>query len=322
MDTHYLAVDMGGTKVAAALVDGAGRIRAAVQQPTCQEGPAAGIAQVIALLRQVLQGAGSAAGKLRAVGIGIPAVLAEDDGVIWAPNLAGWRDVDLATPVAQALGLPVAIEYDGHTATLAEWWLGAGQGCANFADVIIGTGIGGGLVLGGRLVRGVNRLAGAAGWFAVGSAGLHKPERPARERSLGTWEAQAAGPGIALRAQAAGLPYADAAELFAAAAAGDAAAQALLDETAAIIGAGVANIVSLVNPQRVILGGGVGSRCGPLLPQITAAAQAWAQPLSMQSCTIVTSPLGPEAGLLGAAYAAMLRFAPEETEGTREPERA
>lgn len=317
---QWLAVDLGGTKVAAALVDDSGAIDAAVQEPTCQLGPEPGVEQVIRLLEAVLErssGQPGAAAMPAALGVGIPAVLAAgSDEVIWAPNLAGWRHVDLAGALRQRFGLPVAVEYDGHAATLAEWWLGGGRGCESFVNLIVGTGVGGGMVLDGRLVRGVNRLAGAAGWFALEE---DRTRAGARERSLGSWEAAVAGPGIAMRAQeraaqthgsllARVAPPLTAAHVFDAAEAGDAAAQALLDETADRLGLGIANIVSLVNPERVVLGGGIGSRCGALLERIGADVARWAQPVSAASCRVVVSPLGSAAGLAGAARAAMLRF--------------
>jgi glucokinase len=314
----YLAVDIGGTKTAVALIAADGRQLVALQEPTCQDGPDRGIRQVIALQTRLLEHHGLTAERVRAIGIGIPAVLDDQDFVLWAPNLRGWRNVDLRGPVEAALGRPVALEYDGHTAVLAEWWLGAGQGSDTFVDVIIGTGIGGGMVLEGRLIRGVNRLAGAAGWFALTTQSDVPSER---ERALGFWEARAAGPGIARAAQAllaeypksslAGTTSASitAGDVFSAADQGDALARRVLDETAGVLGIGLANIISLVNPELIVLGGGVGSRCATLLPRINRVINHWAQPLSAASCRLEVSQLGPDAGLLGAAYAAMLRFA-------------
>lgn len=313
-----LALDIGGTKTAAALVGLDGAVHNTVQQPTCQSGPLEGVRQIIALLERVLHDARCPLGDVAAIGAGIPAVLApETDEILWAPNVTGWRNVDLRGPLSAAFGLPVAVEYDGHTAVLAEWWLGEGRGCSSFVNLIVGTGIGGGMVLDGRLVRGVNRLAGAAGWFALTN---HAAQHDERGRALGFWEAQTAGPAIALRAEkrAASAPDSalarlsrpplTAAAVFQAAGAGDALAGALLDETADLLGLGIANIVSLVNPELVVLGGGVGSRCAPLLPRIRSVVERWAQPVSAASCRLAVSRLGGDAGLAGAAYAAMLRF--------------
>jgi glucokinase len=234
--------------------------------------------------------------------------------VIWAPNLAGWQDVALRPALEERLGIPAFIEYDGHTAILGEWWQGAGQGYRSIAMVIVGTGIGGGLILDGKLYRGFNRLAGAAGWFALTS---EAGDLPARSASLGHWESLAAGPGIAERARTylAGHPASSlngkapltARDIFEQARSGDAFAQECVEETANILGIGVANIVSLVNPEIVILGGSVGRQGDLLEKKIREVVLRWAQPISAKSVVIRSSELGVMAGLYGAAYAVLDR---------------
>jgi glucokinase len=317
-------VDLGGTKLAVAVVSPEGELLAQIQEPTCQDGPEPGLEQIVRLARALLESPNLAAYPIEAVGVGIPAVLERDrDFVIWAPNLHGWRDVALRPALEAALGLPVCVEYDGHTAVLAEAWLGAGRGFHSIVDLILGTGIGGGMILEGRLLRGLNRLAGAAGWFVLASdPNLHEE----RAESIGFWEAMAAGPGLALRARAelslhpdsALAPLGDrltAVDVFAAAEQGDRLANDLLDRLAGWLGLGIANIVSLVNPQVVILGGGMGSQCTRLLPSIQEVVQRWAQPISARSVQLKVSPLGARAGLLGAAYAAWLRLQEAKSPG-------
>jgi glucokinase len=269
------------------------------------------------MARTVLDAPEMTSVKVEAVGVGIPAVLErESDFVIWGPNLNGWRNVALRPELENALDLPVCVEYDGHTAVLAEYWLGAGKGFHNVVDLIIGTGVGGGMILEDQLVRGMNRLAGAAGWFVLAT----DPDlRDDRAHSIGFWEAMAAGPGLALQAQAE-LPLhsnsilahlthpLSAVDIFAAAERGDRFANQLLERLAGWLGLGIANIVSLVNPEVVVLGGGMGSQCAALLPAIREVVQRWAQPISARSVQLKISPLGTQAGLLGAAYAAWLRL--------------
>lgn len=118
MADSVIAVDIGGTKIAAALVSREREIRARVSEATDQTGPQAGIAQVVRLCAGL-----AALAPVQGIGIGIPAVLApESDHIIWAPNIHGWRDVALRPVLEAALRLPTAIEYDGHTAALGEWW--------------------------------------------------------------------------------------------------------------------------------------------------------------------------------------------------------
>jgi glucokinase len=252
------------------------------------------------------------------VGIGIPAVLERDtDFVIWGPNLTGWRSVALKPELEHRINLPVYVEYDGHTAVLGEWWQGAARGYGSVAEVIIGTGIGGGLILDGRLVRGMNRLAGAAGWFALTTNAARGDDRG---HAIGHWESLAAGPGIAHRAQQQLPQYPDSAlahltnpltakDVFDADAQGDPLAVQIIDEMADLIGLGVANIVSVVNPEIVILGGGIGAQRGErLLPRVTEVVRRWAQPISAESVVIKPSSLGADGGLLGAAYAVLNRL--------------
>lgn len=315
-----LAVDVGGTKLAAALVTPQGKLAAWMQESTSQAGPEASIRQIAHLLRQLTASQGISMKEISAVGIGVPAVLEPGtDRVLWAPNLSGWREVPLCPALQDDMGLPVFAEYDGHTAVLGECWQGAGRGFTNVVNVIVGTGIGCGMLLDGRLVRGANRLAGAAGWFVLTPNATLQDER---SRAIGFWEANAAGPGLALRAQAQLADHPGsilqaqdialkAEDIFSAAKQGDEYALKLLADLADWLGLGLANIVSLVNPQLVILGGGMGSRCQTLLPHIQQVILRWAQPVSAQNVQLKVSTLGFQAGLLGAAYAAMLRLSPD-----------
>ena len=142
------AVDLGGTKVAAGILSLRGEILASMVEPTCQLGPGPGIAQIAGMIRTLLARTSLELAQIVGVGIGIPAVLETgSDHVIWGPNLNGWRDVALKPELESQLGIPVFVEYDGHTAVMAEMWQGAGRGYQSIAMVIIGTGIGGGLIL-------------------------------------------------------------------------------------------------------------------------------------------------------------------------------
>lgn len=315
---YVLAVDLGGTKVVAALVTTTGEIMLRQQEPTSQAGPEAGIAQIVRLVQALLAQSGVLLAEVYGIGVGIPAVLElETDYVLWAPNLTGWRNVALRPALQSQLELPVYIEYDGHTAVLGEWWVGAGQGYQSIVDVIIGTGIGGGMILDGRLYRGRDRLAGAAGWFAMTTeAGLADQ----RGQALGHWESLAAGPGIARLAGdlLAGYPEArllasshseelTAKYIFELARQANPWAQQVVFQAANLIGLGIANIISLINPEIIILGGSVGAQGDLLLAQVREVVRRWAQPASASSVMITSSQLGADAGLLGAAYAALLR---------------
>ncbi len=297
-----LAIDVGGTKIAAAVIDREGRVLRKLQQPTDLRSLDAGISQMAAMSRMLLNGE-----TLRAVSLSVPAVLERTtERILWAPNLPGWENSDVKSILGERLGVPAFIEYDGHAAALGEWWGGAGRGCDSLASIIIGTGIGAGFIAEGRLWKGYSRLAGAVGWFPVHTA-----------EGIVPWETAASGSGIVRRAQRLmeqgestilstdGLT---ARQVFDAARHDDALACQVVEETARYIGLGVAAVISFANPQIVILGGSIGQNSDLILPAIRRAASEWAQPYAARDVTIVCSTLGEEAGLLGAAYSAFAQL--------------
>jgi len=303
---QVLAIDVGGTKVAAALIDRAGHILCKLQQPTEISSLDASLHQILALSTQLLDGK-----RVSAVSLSVPMVLDRaTETVLWAPNLPGWENTDVKGILSERLGIPAFIEYDGHAAALGEWWGGAGRGCESLASIIIGTGIGAGFVAEGSLWRGYSRLAGAVGWFP-----LHT------EEGTTTWESVASGTGIVRRArrrieQNESTTLTDdnltAKAVFAASKSGDILAQQVVEETAHYIGLGVAAVISFANPQVVILGGSIGQNADLMLTTIRRTASEWAQPYSARDTTIVLSTLGEEAGLLGAAYSAFSQLEPKE----------
>jgi len=323
IEKNVLAVDIGGTKIAAAAITTEGRILSRLIVPTLQKGPESGIEQIINLIESLIHQSNIKKEQFIGIGIGIPAVLeAHTDFIIWGPNLMGWKNVDLKSPLETHFNLPVCVEYDGHTAVMGEWWMGVAKNYQSVVSIIIGTGVGGGLVLDGKLFRGANRLAGAVGWFILDRSG---ESDSTKERALGCWEARTAGPGIALRAQQLlethpeagsilreGQKKITAKDVFEAAKQGDVLASQITHEVAEILGMGIANIVSLVNPEIIVLGGSVGSNSAFLLPHIKSVVERYAQPISSRSIKIETSLLGAEAGLFGAAYGMMLRLNAEK----------
>ena len=316
MAKNILAFDIGGTKIAAAIVGTDGSLRRAAQEPTCQEGPEAGFEQLAAMTEKCLRSAGLKKEDVIGIGIGIAAALENGtDRILWAPNISGWRNVDLRAFLEKRFGIPVCLEYDGHAAVLGEYWQGAGKGCDSVLDVIIGTGVGAGAIIDGHLIRGANRLAGAIGWQVLS---LDPAADELNSEKLGYWESLTAGPGIARYARKV-LSEADAARiagsregltaknLFDAARAGDKAAAEITDRIAGWIGLGISNAVSMLNPDVVVLGGNVGHACDFLLDTIRMEACRWAQPISASGVQFKVSELGTDAGIFGAAYSVILR---------------
>ncbi len=324
-DSRALGLDVGGTKLAAGVVARDGRIEGFRAVPAQrEEGPDAMIARHLALAREVVDAAGGWDG-IDLVGIGIGGPLDPERGIIQSPpNLPGWDDVPLGAVVREALGRPTHVENDASAAALAEAWWGSGRGCGTFVYVTISTGIGGGAVVDGTLLRGANGNAGELGHISVAYEGWPCPGCGRR----GCLEAFASGTNIARRAREAIADAAtrgdadDAAALVAmagsadaitaehvaaAAAAGDALALRVWRATTDVLGAGLATVLDVFNPDRIALGGGV-TRAGDLLLEpVRRRALADALKPAATAGDIVLAALGDGLGVAGAAAIAFER---------------
>jgi glucokinase len=289
-----LAIDLGGTKAAFAVIDADGRVLSRSKQPSHGEDGAAPAAAIAEAASAAVHAAGLGWPDVQGVGLIVPGIYDPATGHAWAPNLWGDRQVPLRADLAPRLLAPLTIDSDRSGYVLGEAWRGAARGCTDAVFLGVGTGIGAGILCGGRLVRGAAGIAGAVGWFATDPA--WQPQG-----TLGCWESQAAGPALARRA---GAPSAVAAA--AAARAGDPAARRAMAEVAEALAMGIANLISTLNPQVVVLGGGVMQAHDLLLEPIRRAVPRWAQPISARQCRIEPSLLGEDAGLFGAARLALL----------------
>jgi glucokinase len=286
-----LAIDVGGTKISACLIDAAGLPGGRVDVQTDRRGGDEVVRQVIDVAARAANGV-----DVLGVGVAVPAVVDRERRVVtWAPNIRGWRNVSLAARLEHALSIPALLEYDGQACAAGEHWMGAARGVNNVVMLVIGTGIGAGIICDGRVYRGSDGLAGAIGWLSCGpnsGSGRGRPRVPALESVV-------AGPAIARRGR-----RRRAEDVLAAAASGNARARSVIASTADLLGRAVADLVSLLNPDLVVLGGGVGAGLGSrLLPRIRTTVRDHAQPISAKRVRIVVSELGTDAGLFGAARA-------------------
>ncbi len=281
-----VAVDVGGTKIAAALVDAGGSIIRKVKLPTGTNA----VSRVAEAARQV---APSWDG-IRAVGVAIPGIYYAATGRVWAPNIPGWDHIPLRREIEALLPVPIVVDSDRAACVLGEQWKGVAQECTDVVFLAVGTGIGAGILSGGRLIRGASDIAGAVGWFAL------NPEMNETYRRVGCWEAESAGPGLARR-----LGARNAEEVVEAARRGDAAALGAIEETARYLGMGIANLISVLNPQIVVLGGGLMQACDLMLDTIRREAHDWAQPIAARQGRIELTQLGEDAALIGAAKLAL-----------------
>lgn len=294
-----LAFDIGGTKVAAGVVSADGRAASFALEPTrAADGPAAVLPRLWALGRRVLAESGLEVETVGAVGIGCGGPLDAERGVLIAPpHLPGWRDVPVTALASEAFGVTAVLENDATAAAAAEHRYGAGIGTRHLVYLTISTGVGGGVVLDGRLYRGAMGNGGELGHITIDCEGrrCHGCGRQ------GCLEAYVSGTSIAERAQEAGLDGLDAAGVAAAARAGDPVAVQVWDETTTYLGCGLTSIVNLFEPELVVIGGGVSGAGEQLLGPAREQVRAQAMGPAREAARIVLSALGEQVGVIGAA---------------------
>ena len=303
-----VGVDIGGTKVACVLADAGGIILARQWQSTrAGEGWQAVVNQLLEMCEAVMQGVSREG--IRGIGISCGGPLDSLRGIVYSPpNLPGWDAVPIVRLFEERFGLPVRLENDANATALAEHRFGAGRGTRNMVFMTWGTGIGGGLILDGRLYRGTNDLAGEIGHITILQDGP-----PCGCGKRGCLEALASGPSIARRArelagdspesalwQMTSPEEVTAQHVVDAAQAGDIFARFVLTEAATYMGIGIANLAQIVNPERVVLGT-IAVKAGDLvLEPLRRALEVHAWSRVRQVLTVVPAELGGRAQDLAA----------------------
>jgi glucokinase len=308
-----IGMDLGGTKLASAVFSERGTILtkshvalndrrgAEVGDLICEE------------IHRMLPFAG-ADDPVRAVGVCVPGIYYAKNGHVWAPNIPDWDDYPLQGELSAAVGdsISVRVDSDRACAILGETWKGTARGSKDAIFIAVGTGIGAGILVNGRVLRGHADIGGAVGWLAL--------SRPFRESyaNCGDFEYNASGPGLAKVAQDLLAAHPDrpsvlhavkgpitARHIFHAHAKGDSIAADVLNNAVEYWGKAVANLVSLFNPDKIIFGGGVFGPAASLIDRIRAEAELWAQPISMKQVSLEVSTLGGDAQLYGAGRLAL-----------------
>lgn len=285
-----IGVDIGGTKILAGIVDREGRVLES-HETTTSEGPLDAV--VVALDEAVDALVGD---RVAAIGYGIPSNLdRRTRAALRSANLP-LEGLDLLGHARKRYGLPVGVENDANAATLAEWRLGAGRGAEDLVLLTLGTGVGGGLVLEGRLYR---------GWAELGHVVVQEGGPLCACGGHGHLEALASGTAADRAAVELFGPEAGAETLVALAEAGDAAAGAALDTIGSSLGAAIGSFLNMFDPEVVIVGGGFGTGAGELiLDPARAAARREAIHPAGERLRLVEAELGAQAGLVGAGLVA------------------
>ena len=308
-----VGIDIGGTKIAAVLARTNGEIVQRVSEPTDADrrDPNAVLMRLAEMAREVTTAGQAEHDEILGVGVSCGGPLDNKTGVIHSPpNLPEWKAVPVKAFMEKALELPVRVENDANATALAEWRYGAGEGTKNLVFLTVGTGIGGGLILDGRLYRGTNNLAGEVGHQTILMNG---PLCGCGKR--GCLEALASGPAIARLAResmmygrhkrvlalAGGLvKNITAAHVVESAKQGDSFAIQILEEAGTYLGVGIANLIQILNPEAIVLGT-IAVHAGDLiLNPIRAAVKEYAWERSANVCKIVPAALGDRAQDLAA----------------------
>jgi glucokinase len=314
-DGPILGIDLGGTQIRAGLTDREGAVLYSDYQPTLAgEGAESVVQRLIAGIERVLGQASLGHDGILSIGIGAPGPLDIPGGLlIEPPNLPGWHDVPLRDIVEARIGVPTYIENDANAAAIGEYLYGAGRGTRDMIYVTVSTGIGGGLILGGRIYHGLSGGAGEIGHMTVLPYGPH-----CGCGNRGCLEALASGTAIAREGQeliARGVPTAigncdsskvSAKDVVDAMHRGDAYAEQIVTQAMAYLGIGMANLVNLFNPERIVIGGGLSALGDGLLMPVRRAIRLRAFSSASAQVTVALAQLGPEVGIVGAAGAAWM----------------
>ncbi|MDP3911440.1 MAG: ROK family protein [Gemmatimonadales bacterium] len=313
---YVVGIDVGGTNIVVGTVaeDGS-EVLGLVSEPTISEqGTDAVVERIVRLARASIAAAGK---PIAGVGIGAPGPLDTTTGVVLlTPNL-GWTNMPLRDRLGTALGFPATLDNDANCAIYGEWWRGAARGAAHVVGMTIGTGIGGGIVLDGKIYHGTSDIAGEIGHTTIDLNG-----RRCKCGNYGCLEAYASGPAIAARAvegieagvetslpQYVGgdLSRLTAQVVYEAANDGDAYALETVRETAKLLGAGVANLLNIFNPEVVVICGGVTLAGDKLFTPLAGEVKRRAFKPAWEACRIVPGALTGTAGVYGAAAVFMQR---------------
>jgi len=312
-----LGVDLGGSKILTAVVDARGELLSRDHSLTpAVQGPEAVIQAIVDSAGRALTQAGIDAAELSAVSVGAPGPSNPATGVLFtSPNLPGWRDVPLRDVIEQKIGRKTFFINDANAAALGELYFGAARGARNFVHVTIGTGIGGGIVIGGQIYLGAIGTAGEIGHMTIADDG---PLCNCGNR--GCWETLASGTALAREARewieqgtrtsildyAGGMLDKVTAEVVQKAAqAGDDLAKELITRTGCYIGVGLASLINIFNPELIVIGGGLSHMGDLLLEPAYQVAEDRAFGESYRAVRFAPAQLGGNSGVLGAAAYAL-----------------
>ncbi len=306
-NNHVLAADIGGTNTRMAIVNENGDILTLLKKSTyCKEGRDEMIKFIISFAGETIENSKLQKEEILGMGIGFPGPLNARTGTIFnPPNLIGWDSVPLRDILEKELRVPVTIENDANAAALGEWWKGAGSGTSSLFCITLGTGVGGGIIMDGKVWHGVSSIAGEIGHTTVIRDGIK-----CTCGNIGCLEAYACSGGILKRVNDALLkerdsdgeqPFTDLKQVGQIVMRGNETVLNVIKETGVILGIAIANVANLLNPEMVVLFGGITNLGESLLGPLKEEVKRRAFKKATESLRIELSQLGDNSGILGAA---------------------
>jgi glucokinase len=318
-DKCFVGVDLGGTNIKAGCITADAEILSKISVPTEGErGQEHVIGRICGAVDSVLEGAGRPRDLVGGVGIGFPGTLDIKAGVVRYPaNIPGCRNIPVVQRVRERTGFPVLLENDANAAAYAEYWVGAARDAGSMVMLTLGTGVGGGIVIDGKVLHGNTDCAGELGHMII--------EVNGRKCGCGKWgclEAYASATSLVKRfaeaVQAGHLTVladhfktggkVSARDIYEAAIGGDEVSCRLFRETGSYLGMGIVNIMHTLNPARIVLSGGMIAAGDLLMRPIREMVEARALSDAQRNCEVIFAALGEDAGLLGAAGCALAEF--------------
>lgn len=310
---YVIGVDLGGTNVRAAIVDRRGRIIGDGRTDSkAMEGLQSTIVQIIKAVKMAAADASVDLNETAGVGMGVPGTHKSEEGiVVWSPNFKDWNDVQLLAPITQELGMPAYMGNDANVAAFGEYAFGAGKGAKVMVMFTLGTGIGSGLVINGRSYLGVTETAPEMGHHIIladgprcscGRYGCVESlcrkdaiiDRAARKAHAGRDTSLIEKSGHDLR-------YITPAMIAEAASEGDEVSIETFEEVGYYLGIAVANAINILNPDKIVVGGGIAQAGELLFGPLRRTIEVNALYPALQACSILPADLGDDAGVLGGA---------------------
>ncbi len=311
MKKYRIGVDVGGTNVKIALVDKDGSIVYSNTTPTRAEmGYEYTISNIKQAINELMKETKTDKNSIEGIGFGFPGQIDCTEGIVrLLPNIPGWVNVPVSKIMEKEFGIPTKVDNDVRCAALGELAFGAGKGCQNLICITVGTGIGSGLIINGKLVRGADNAAGEIGHIKLQ---MHNGPICGCGDS-GCLEAFASGPSIVAMAQeyilgGKSTKYRELANpeitpyiVAEAAKQGDKVALKIFERMGEYIGIGLASVVNLLNPEKIVIGGGVADAGDILFTPLINTLKKRAMPIQAKSVSVVPAQLGNAAGVIGAS---------------------